>query len=226
MDPDLDEKQRRALQYWYVDGAFEFGMGGLCLLLALYFYALAKLEDTWLGGMLSAAMVLVVVGGGMGINRLVMRLKERVTFPRTGYVAYRRTRGAKRLARLVLVGLVAGLVSALLTLLLVRLSSTVMVSIASATPQPVNWMPGLTGLMFAVVVTILGLRTAIPRFYLVAALSLVTGAALMFAGLDMNLGLAAFYAALAAGLLAASVFVLRHYLGSTTPPAEADNESP
>ena len=217
MKTDLEQKQLRTLQYWYVDGTFEFSMGGLCLLLALYFYALAKFEETWLGGLLSSGMVLVIIFGSMGVNWLVMRMKEQVTFPRTGYVAYKRTRGPKRIAALVVIGLVAGLTASLVSLAAIKFGFETLMWLGR--PFTFNWMPGISGLLLALAIVFLTIRTRIPRFLLTAALSLVIGTALMFIGGEMNLSLAMFYGGMGLALLVIGALVLQGYLRSA-PPVE------
>ena len=224
MKSDLEKTRLRTIQYWYVDGTYEFSMGGLCLLLAFFFYTQGKFEGTFAEGITTILMVLFIVFGGLGINKLVMRLKERVTFPRTGYVSYKRTRGKLRFAKLLVIGLIAGLLAALVTLLMVQLSSDAIVAISKASPRPINWMPGITGLLFAIAIIIVAFRTAIPRFYVIAVLSLLLGITLMFAGLNTNFGLAAFYGLLAAGMLIMGGITFRNYLSTSIPPTEADND--
>lgn len=219
----LTQTKRRAVQYWYVDGTFEFNFGGLCLLLALYFLALAKLQDTLAGWLLNAGLVLVLVFGGFGINWLVMRLKEKVTFPRTGYIALKRERGKKRIGMLLVVGILSGLTATLLTMGMVSLSTDVIITFIKAAPRPLSLMPAVSGVLFGLSLVIVAIRTAIPRFYLAALLSLGIGAALMYSGLDMNLGLTAYYVLMGITLLAMGGLTFWRYLRTTTPPTEADD---
>ena len=123
MKSELDQKQLRAMQYWYVDGTYEFNMGGICLVLGIYFLALSKFESTKFADFLNVIMVLVFIGGIFLINWFIRQLKTRVTFPRTGYVSYKRERGLKRITRLIIVGLVAGIIAALGSLAIVDFSA-------------------------------------------------------------------------------------------------------
>ena len=119
------------------------------------------------------------------INRLVKRLKESVTYPRTGYVKYRREEGHRRGWRVVLGLLAGGLVGAVAAVLVTRLN----VHLAT--------MPVLTGFILGIVLGFLGWRARLPRFYLLAGLSVVAG--LAFSGMENAIALVACY--LAIGLL-------------------------
>ncbi|MEJ5224636.1 MAG: hypothetical protein WHV44_09280, partial [Anaerolineales bacterium] len=197
----ISQSKRRAIQYWYVDGTFELSFGGLSLLLALYFFALAKLEDTTFGWPLNAGLILVMAVGGFAVNWLVMRLKEKVTFPRTGYIAFKRERGKKRIGALLLLGVISGLAAALLAVALISLSSDAIITLLNAAPRPLSLITGFSGLVFGAALVIVAIRTALPRFYLAALLSLGIGAALMFSGLTMNLALSAYYVLIGIALL-------------------------
>ncbi len=220
----INQTKRRAIQYWYVDGTFELSFGGLSLLLALYFFALSKLENTTAGWLLNAGLILVMAVGGFAVNWLVMRLKEKVTFPRTGYIAFKRERGKKRIGALLLLGVVSGLAAALVVLGLINLSSDAIITVLNAAPRPLSLITGFSGLVFGAALVIVAIRTAIPRFYLAALLSLGIGAALMFTGLEVNLALTAYYFLMGITLLAMGGLIFWRYLRTTTPPVEVDHE--
>jgi hypothetical protein len=222
MTTEMDEKQLRAKQYWYVDGTYEFNMAGICILLTFYFLALAKFEGTKLGGILSVAMILVFVGGMYGVNWLIRLLKTRITFPRTGYVSYKRETGKKRVVRLAIMGAIAGIISALLSFWIIRSSATFIVY--TSRTYSLNWLPAFTGVMMAIAAIIFAVRMRIPRFYGVAGLSVVIGVATMFIPADMNTGMAIYYGIMGVALLVVGGVVLSKYLRSTAPPEEGDHE--
>lgn len=198
-DP-LQNAQKRAMQYWYVDGTFEFSFGGICLILAAYFYVSHLLTDSWMGGLMMVFFILVMLGGGWLVNRLVMSMKELITFPRTGYVSFARKTGSSRWGRALLLGSVAGIISALMTLLLAN------------RPIGFDWMVTASGLLFGAVVTYLGFRTGAARFFVNAAISFALGIALGFVNLPENLGLAVFYGLLGLALLIVGGISLWQYL--------------
>ncbi len=78
MTDDLNTPQLRAIQYFFVDGSFEFGFGLLCLILAAFFYAETHVQG-WLLTLVSSSLVLLMIGGAWLINQLIKLLKERLT---------------------------------------------------------------------------------------------------------------------------------------------------
>jgi len=209
MNHDLKEPGLRAVRYWYVDGTSELAFGGLCLLLAAYFYAQASLSDSWMAGLLSGLLVLVLIGGGYLVNRLTRALKERLTYPRTGFVSYQRERGMRRGLRIALTFAASALIAGLLALFV------------AGQPNGFELMPGVTGLIFGAVIALIGYRTALQRFYLLAALSLVFGAGFSVSGLSEGLELAAFYGALSLVLFTFGGVTLWRYLRHNPAPAGA-----
>jgi hypothetical protein len=210
-DP-LQNAQKRSMQYWYVDGTFEFSFGGLSLMLAAYFYANYRLTDSWLANLLTGLFVLVILGSAWLVNRLVMAMKERLTFPRTGYIAFQRKTGSSRLKRMLLAGFVAATVSALMTILLMN------------RPAGFDWTVAAPGIFFGAVITYLGIRTGLARFYINAAVSLGTGIALGFANLPENIGLTCFYGILGLALLLIGGLSLWQYLRQNPAPTEAGDD--
>ncbi|PKN91999.1 MAG: hypothetical protein CVU44_17045 [Chloroflexi bacterium HGW-Chloroflexi-6] len=196
----LQNAQKRAMQYWYVDGTFEFSFGGICLILAAYFYANYLLAGSWLANLLTALFVLIIIGGSFLVNRLVMTMKERITFPRTGYIAFQRKSGASRLGRLLLIGVVAATISALMTLFLLQPAAGF------------DRVVAVSGILFGAVLVYLGFRTGMARFFINAAIGVLAGLALGFANLPENLGLTSFYGVLGLALLTIGGISLWQYL--------------
>ncbi len=209
MSDDLEQPALRAVRYWYVDGTFELAFGGLCLLLAVYFCAQAIVRDSWIAALLSVIFVVVIVGGGRLFARLLRVLKERLTYPRTGYVAYRRMRGTQRGVRIAVVAAVAAMLADLLTVLVIR------------RPEGLKLVAGATGLIFGGALAWTGYRAGLPRFYVLAVLSLLIGAAISVSRLDQDLGLSIFYGALSVALLTSGGVTLGRYLRHNPPPEEA-----
>jgi hypothetical protein len=208
MTNDLKKPQLRAIQYFYADGSFEVGFGLLCLLLAIYFYIEMHVQG-WLSVLVDGSLILVLIGGAWLINRLIKSLKERLTWPRTGYVAYTRQHGLKRGWRLALGMIVGGLVAAVVAVLVTNPN----IHVAA--------MPLLSGLLLGLVLVILGWRAKLPRFHLLAGLSAVVGVALAYSRMENIVALAAYYLAFSLVLFAAGACVLRAYLRQNPPPAKA-----
>ena len=210
MTDDLKHSQLRAIQYFYADGSFEFGFGLLCLLLGVYFFVETHVQG-WLLAVVDGSLVLVMIGGAWLINRLIKRLKERLTWPRTGYIKYRREEGPRRGWRvatgLVVGGLVGAIGAVLVTSLNIRLAT----------------MPVLTGFILGIVLGFLGWRARLPRFYLLAGLSAATGLAV--SGMENAIALAACYLAIGLLLFVSGGVTLWVYLRSTRPPESTLSEN-
>jgi hypothetical protein len=199
MTDDFKKPQLRAIQYFYVDGSFEFGFGLLCLILAVFFYAETHVQG-WLSVIVDSSLVLVMIGGAWLINRLIKRLKERITWPRTGYVTYSRQNGRKRGWGIALGMVSGGLVAAIATVLV----TTPNVQVAA--------MPLLSGFLLGVVMVVLGWRARLMRFYLLAGLSTAVGIALAYSRMENIFALAAYYLVFSLVLFATGTCVLRTYL--------------
>ena len=158
MSEKIDEMIRRAYRYFYDDGMVEMAIGLLftavgLLLLASRGAPSASLAD----GLLALGMVALVVGGTFLMKKIVQEMKEQITYPRTGYVSYRQ--GEPSLGRWPV--LVAALAVALLALLL---------------PEAMERMAVVEGLFLAIILSYLGYRSHVRRFYAVAAAALLLGA--------------------------------------------------
>jgi hypothetical protein len=206
----LNKTHLRTIQYWFEDGIVELGMGGMFLLVGFYFYIESVLENSLLADWISGAFALIFIGGWYLAQAFIRSLKERLTFPRTGYVAYRKTEG-NRTTRMVAAMVTAALMGGLLAFFVIR--------------QPLGWqlLPVATGILVAVVLGLIGLRTALARFYLLAAASLLLGG--VFALSKSNLlGLSAYSAAIGLVLLFSGSVVLKKYLRQNPVQTEASGD--
>lgn len=204
----LNKTHLRTIQYWFEDGIVELGAGGLLLLLGIYFYLQATLENNFLAEMLGGAFALFFIGGWYLTRRFIRSAKERITFPRTGYVAYKRDKNNKKPIRMALAMIVGALVSGALVVLIAK------------RPLGMDIMPAATGLVIALVLGLMGFRTHLPRFYLPAVFGLLCGAGLAVSGIESILGIALLYMASAIVLIVTGAIVFRRYLNSNPAPAD------
>jgi hypothetical protein len=224
MNNKIQETQKRLFRYDYVDGTPDLAFGGLCLVMAICFFIFAAFP-----GLSSSTFSVVIVwvvlgGGGFLISRLSQRLKEQVTYPRTGYVAYRRQgRPIKRTTQLLIrIGL------PLLTVILLALIFLNRAKFpAQSQDQAIYLNPGLMGLMFSGLFAITGWKIPLPRYYLIAAASFLISTAFLISGSNGNLGMALFSGAMSLILFVSGGVTLWRYLRSTrapeaTPPAELE----
>jgi len=199
---DLNNLMQRPVRYWYVDGLTEIGFGLICLVLAAYFFGQAFLPpDSMLFRLLDMGFLFVILGAGWGVGQLINIAKNRLTYPRTGYVAYPATKEYRRWLAGGLGILLGGLLSVLFTGVL-----------------SLDWMPTLTGMILAAVITYMGFRIGQLRFFILAFVSLVIGVGLGLARIGNLTGLAVYYTLISLALVVSGALTLYSYIKKTSPP--------
>lgn len=201
-----DDVKRRTLRYWYVDGLTEIAVGAVFFLLALLMVLIAILSPSpavnWLLGLGQPALILF---GWWAGGRAVHYFKERITYPRTGYVEYKRNKAGRRWKKATLGFLVAFFVAFLAA------------SFASAIPE--TWLPMLMAVPIAVFVIYLAVQFDLLRFYLVAAAIFLSGFLPVLLGLRDSPATAFILAAVAIIFWVSGALALNNYLRHTTLPA-------
>jgi len=220
MKDEIDQRQMRTIRYDYVDGTPDLAFGGLFLLMTIIYAILAAFPGLSNSTFSSIIIWAVFGGGGFLIGWLPQRLKERVTYARTGYVAYRRQgRPIKPWARWTIRIGVPILVIVLLALMFLNRQKF------PAQSQDVNYLnPGLLGIMFSGILAMIGWKIALPRYYLIAAITLLTSIVLLFSGPGGNPGLAMLCGAMSLVLFASGGITLWRYLRRNPLPAESPDE--
>ncbi len=213
MQSDLMKTKLRAVQYFYIDGTFEFTFGGLCLLLAGFFFLQATVPESLSANLLSLALMVIIPLGAMIINHLIRRFKEQVTYPRTGYVAYQSSQGRQRKMRQALKLGVSLIIGGSVAAFVIR------------TPKSLDWMSALTALVFGLVLAFIGFRSGLRRFYVLGFLVLLSGVALSSLGYGNIPGLALFYGLTSLILFTSGGMTLWVYIHHNPPADEAAHES-
>ena len=200
MNEDIDHTIQRTRRYWYIDGLPDIVFGSILLMLALYFYMKTVLPpESTLANMLTVGFILLIVGCGWIGGKIINYFKERLTYPRTGYVSYPRPKTSHRLA--------AGIVSALIASLLTALIAT--------SPGSLFLLPTLMGVLIGLAMLYSGSKIGLMRYYLYAALSALIGIGLSWTRISNDLGGAVYYFAMGMVLLLTGIFTLRSYLHQT-----------
>jgi hypothetical protein len=208
MQPDITETIQRTRRYWHIDGLVEIGFGAFSLLLSAYFALQVALpEESFLSNLVNSSFIIVFLGGVVLLKTIVKIGKTRLTYPRTGYVAYVKDRSPKR-------RVAVGLLGMAISLTLVLLFSG---------PLSQNYMPAATGLVFAVAVAVYGYRVDVTRFYLLGLACLLAGVGLSLTGIESIAGLSAFYFFTGLAFLLSGGLTLRAYLRQTAQ-LEISNE--
>ncbi len=211
MNTNVDDLMRRTKSYWYEDGLTE-------VLSGLFFFAVALLLlGEWAappGSPLKAIagpafMVITILWILVG-RRVIGWLKERITYPRTGYVAYKQQRKGPAAARAV----AAGVIGAGVALAVV---AGWMYSQDIARLIPLIMGAGLALLLFRI-----GSEMGLVRYYVLAVWSLLSGAALAWLTNDMSLSIALYYLMLGLAIILGGVVTMIRYLRAA--PLEASHD--
>lgn len=210
MKNSIDNIIHRTQRYWYVDGLAELAVGLLLALLSGYFILQAQIKSLPLNPVLAnlallAALLLVVLIFRAGLQAV----KARVTYPRTGYVAYPRRQTGPLWQRY---GLTAWIV----------LTSLAMVVLATRLHSTPAWTPFLMGTVTGLTLLAVSVRFQLLRMALLAFALVLIGAFLSL--INPGEPLASVLYAIAGGVcfLISGGITLVRYLRSTQPPAEED----
>jgi hypothetical protein len=204
-DP-LVNAERAARRYWNVDGLAEIYAGCFFLLVPLASFSLRRVSiaPVWLA--LAGIVVLVC---SLALSRTVITvIRRRLTYPRTGYVSFRRARRGET------VGIGVILISLLAILILMALTT--------------NWSGGLTaisGLAIGLLDIHFGRMTGMPRFYFLGGLSIAAGTLLGLAEPTFTVffpmgAFALLLGIIGAGYLVTGGITLWKYLGENPAPSQ------
>ena len=213
--PSIETTRKRTERYWYEDGIWELGFGLINLLLTGYF-ALTE----WVLARQLPALVLVLLqvvtllGIFWSMARVVRFLKERITYPRTGYVAYRRAPLKARARRGLLIGLTSGGLAA----------GLVLISANSATHSST---PIISGVVMGAMIVYLAIRFNLLRMYVLATVTLALSVVTALLPVDETSGRVLFFGGYGLVFMLSGGLVLAGYLRRTRPPGEIpDYEAP
>ena len=211
MQHNLPDVEQRIKRYWYTDGIGELIGGGMFILLGIYFALQEVLgQNSTVGGVLQASLILVMIGGMFVSRRLINALKTRLTYPRTGYVEYQIDE-RKIKSRRILAAIVAFTISAL-TIVFVRAFDFFDAIVA------------VTGFAVALILIILRAKSSGPtRFYVLGAVSLVLGLVLSVSGLPNGYSLGLFYGLMGLAFMLSGGLTLWRYLEENPLPEERQN---
>ena len=198
---------KKTERYWFEDGIWEIGFGLVNILLAAFFLLVESLNPP--GIVLMLLQVFVILGAFLGMSRLVKLFKERVTYPRTGYVAYRKPARGSRIKRSILTAFLAiglaGMVAAAANVDLLR-----------------NTQALVTAILMAGALVYLGFRFNLARLYGLAVVTALLGAILSLLALPDLLITAIFFGGFGLLMVLSGTFALLIYLSHTQPVEDLD----
>ena len=210
---DVEKIERRTVRSFYDDGLFEVAFGLIFLVLGAYFFAETALPaGSALRAALSALFVLVIISAGFIVNRVVRFLKVRITYPRTGYVAFKTKERSPR--RRLASGITGALVGAGTAALL------------GLSPSARTHLPVINGLVLALVAFFVARKAGVVRLYALAAVSVIAGFAVTAAGVGDMRGVTVVYAVFGASLIVSGLAALVVYLRRSPRPEPETPEAP
>lgn len=196
MEPQVRQAQQRAYRYWYEDGLIDILLGAFFLLVGasslLPQLDLPPTARTLIEGLRIGAIVVAA----LALRRFVRALKQRITYPRTGYVAYR---ARPRVLRWVKVGIgvaAGGLVGVL----------------ATSQSESVRWALLLVGVLVGSGFLYVGVRLRLLRYHLLALTSVLVGGVLALPDLPDDLRLAGFLCVVGGAQIVSGGITLISYL--------------
>jgi hypothetical protein len=166
MEDKLKTAQRRAAQYWFVDGLAEISGGIICLMLAIYFATLQLLPETVLVDLIS---FVIIIGVTFGVRSLMERLRSKVTYPKTGYVAPKGAWDGRKLL--------------IITIIFAIFILTLQVYLIFIKDSSLGFTAFIGGFIFAFVFAMTGFQTRLGRFIYLAIGCMALSLALTFLGL-------------------------------------------
>src|SRR5258706_5863124 len=178
MNTQIDHAMKRTRGYWFVDGFTEMATGGLFTLLAgiLLFSGNASQAafPAWLlsvAGEISIAKLIGILAAAL----ILWWLKDRFTYPRTGFVRGKRVTAAQVfiLVRNVMLFLLLPIFGLFTASLLIASASKVLASMPA-------WFPIGLGFLWAVLCVLAGEWLGLRRFRLLGVLILLAGMAIGF----------------------------------------------
>jgi MFS family permease len=214
MSEQIDGIIRRTRGYWYSDGFVEIAIGGLFALIGgLLFVQSRILPGSILMVAFAVGVPLLIIGGSLLSKQVVRSLKEHITYPRTGYVAYEKKRDTGRRRWIVPA---FALLLALAYVLVDVFTSDTQVDLSRF------GVAFTTGLIAGAAFAYVGYTVGVARFYVLGVLAAALGVAASLAGLGDVLGTAVLFVGLGLAQVISGALVLALYLRRNQQAQEAD----
>ena len=170
--PDLHDIARRPVQYWNIDGLPELMMGVLWIVMGGAWLIGQTVPHDWRWNAYWLIVPPALALGSVAAIWATRRLKERVTFPRAGYVEWRQPDRRTRF-------LVAAAV-------VVAASTLALLVLTSHTRSVEQRAPAVISVILSLSFVVAGLKQRAPHYLALAAVAVALGMAVgtMTAGWD------------------------------------------
>jgi len=209
---DIEKIEKRTVRSFYSDGLTEIALGLFFLILGGYIFGQAAVPkgSPW-NAALSALFVLVIASSGFLVSRFVRFFKHRITYPRTGYVAFKKKEPnrKRRTAAMIVGGVIGASIATLYGL----------------SPSVQATFPALNGLLLAIAILIFANKVGLLRFYALAAASAVIGLAVTAAGVGDIRGVSLYYVLFGASVTLSGLATLVDYLRKSPRPERENTDA-
>ena len=210
-DP-MVEARIRAQRYWYRDGLTEIPLGIVQLLLSGsdLIVALGNRTSSWYMPV-NLIYAVLIVALAVFASRIMAAVRERITYPRSGYVDYGESVRKRRIG----LGMVLVLLVAVTGVLGLRYAGR-----AGFDPaRLVQWTPAVCGLTTGALGLYVTVRYGLPRFIVVGVLAIIQGVVVCME-YTARLAMAIWLAGIGCAWLCSGGITLWSYLRTAPPSAD------
>jgi len=206
---NIEDVLRNTRRYWFIDGLSEITGGVIIIIIALSYRFVFLMQDS-----LTRTMLLLIGQPALILlstyfaRKFIMILKEKITYPRTGFLKFRAVKPNKRIQRILLVILIAGGVSIFISFM--------------ASMIPDRFLPVISSIFIAAYSWILGYFNGVRRFYLIAILIVIFGAFISWVNLNGSLPYIYLLSGIGAIWMIAGGWTLIRYMRQTKPVQEEE----
>lgn len=159
---NIDAIIRNTRKYWYVDGLSEISGGLIIFFTGLTYWLVYSMQDSSLKFLLLIfAQPVVIILGASLVRKILPKIKEKLTYPRSGYLTFKRPTRSKRVRRAIIIGLFAATISAVISMVSMGL--------------PERFIPLFSSVFLTIFSIYIGYQVAVPRFYWTGLLILLLG---------------------------------------------------
>jgi hypothetical protein len=210
---DIEKIEKRTVQSFFDDGLAEIAAGFILILLSAYFFSQTVIpEGSSVNAVLTGLFLIVLVSAGFIVNRIVRFFKRRITYPRTGYVAFKkREQSPWRRAVAAIAGATIG---------------ACLAALYGLSPSSQSLFPALNGLLIGIAIFFVARRIGLVRLYVLAALTAIIGVAVAAARVEGIRGFFYFYALFGVATVLTGLVALIVYLRRSSRPAADAFEGP
>lgn len=211
IDRQISNAALRSRRHWFDDGIWEIAIGIIFATLGVYFAletavaATVSRRGVVANVLLNLLLPVIVIVAALLGRRLIHRAKERLVYPRAGFVRYRRTRQRPKW----LSGVIGGVVAAL------------MVVLVRSAPGVEAWIPAAVGLLFAAGAFWLSRFSGVPRIFWLGIVAALAGVVVSLFHSSAVIDGALFYGTVGLAMITSGAVAVRRFLREAPPPEQS-----